>query len=182
MTRTGGLLLALLAVLVLVWVVSPWRLPGNPVSERRSAAPLPAGAPGAGAPFELADVAERLQQRRSATVAADRAPLRNPFEFAETGPSGRATAAGADPAPAQPLVPSGPGPLATASTPTLIGVVERSVDGRRARVAVVRMSGRLYYVTVGDRVGSTYEVTTVDAEAVEVRDTNDGATRRLVLK
>ena len=42
------------------------------------------------------------------------------------------------------------------------------------RVAVVSIGETLYYVSVGERVGTRYEVITVSADSIDLKDLTDG--------
>jgi hypothetical protein len=174
MSRTRVLLLVVLAALVWVWASST-RMPLG--SGGRSASPATQGAARGPAVFDLQVTTERLEARRGVLGTAPRPTGRNPFQFAAEAGASR------EPQAAQPSTPSAA--TATAAGPpvlTLLGIVDRTVDDKPVRVAVVSMADTLYYVSVGDRVGSRYETVVVSADAVELKDLIDGSTRRVALK
>jgi hypothetical protein len=124
---------------------------------------------------------ERLEARR-AQAELSAVERRNPFRFAvdQRAPREPQLAQAASPALAAGAAPAaGPAPLPPVS---LIGIVDRTVDGHAQRLAVVSMADTLHYVAVGARIGSRYEVVSVAADAVELKDLSDGSTRRLALK
>jgi hypothetical protein len=177
MSRTRVLLLVVLAALVWVWASST-RMPLG--SGGRSASPATQGAARGPAVFDLQVTTERLEARRGVLGTAPRPTGRNPFQFAAEAGASR------EPQAAQPSTPSAAiAATATVAGPpalTLLGIVDRTVDDKPVRVAVVSMADTLYYVSVGDRVGSRYETVAVSADAVELKDLIDGSTRRVALK
>ncbi len=121
--------------------------------------------------------AARLRKRLATAPAPDRS-LRNPFAFGlgEPIPSrGRAPVAAAVVAD-EPRVPAEPA-LA------LVGVAEQETPDGIVRTAMLTIGGDdLLLVTAGQPVGLRYRVVAVGADAVELRDTVTGETRRLALR
>ena len=50
------------------------------------------------------------------------------------------------------------------------------------RTAVISGLGQLFFAKVGDNVTTRYTVTAIGADAVELRDVDDGETLRLALQ
>jgi hypothetical protein len=173
MTRSRTLLLAVLAVLIVAWATTS----SNVIFVRQPAVPETAPQAGTRGPvgFEMDVAVTRLADAREAPRDGGRNPFRfagdtrAPREPAPAVPASRLTA------PEQPAVPSAP-------LVSLIGVAERTVNGRTVRVAVLLMGGKVLYASTGERVGGRYEVTGVGADAVELTDLTDGSTRRLGLR
>jgi hypothetical protein len=167
------LLLVVLAALLGVWAWSTRMPAGARIGGPASSTPAAGSGPAA---VDLRVTTERLDAWRRAPGPPPRPVGRNPFQF---GGAPRLSA----PRPAQP-VDAGPLAVAAVTAPTLslLGIVDRTIDGKPVRVAVVSMGETLYYVSVGDRVGTQYETLAVTADAVELRDLTDGSTRRVALK
>lgn len=146
---------------------------------RVSRPPAPSGE---AVPFDTlaADVqaqAGRLRERL-ASAPAPRAAIRNPFGFAARPPAPRARpAAGPVAAPVE---------MATeVREPALelIGIAESAKPEGLVRTAMITGGyGDLMMVTTGQRILSRYDVVAVGADAVELKDIETGATRRLVLR
>jgi hypothetical protein len=172
--RARGPLLALLGVAVLAWLA---------VANRSAPPPVvpPAALAAAAAPVvrDVADLERAARQRegRGPTSAALIAPRRNPFEFAvvrpRPAPPPKPAEAAAALAALAPLV-LPPAPV------TLVGLVDRDVDGRRVRIAVLSFGGRLHYVEAGNRLGAAYEVVSVGPNAVDLLALDTNTPRRLV--
>ena len=60
------------------------------------------------------------------------------------------------------------------------GLVDREVDGRNVRIAVLSFGGRLHYVEAGSRLGAAYEVVAVGPNAVDLLALDTNTPRRLV--
>jgi hypothetical protein len=123
---------------------------------------------------ELNDEAERLARRLSeAEVFA--VPERDPFRF-------RAAAARPTPAPvpmpAPPAVTEEPQPVAPPPF-TLSGIAEDSQGDVVVRTAVVAGGGELWLVRAGEKVEGKFEVTAVEADAVELIRADTGSSVRL---
>ena len=72
-------------------------------------------------------------------------------------------------------------PLVLPPTPvSLVGLVDREVDGRVVRIAVLSFGGRLHYVEAGSRLGAAYEVVAVGSNAVDLLALDTNTPRRLV--
>jgi hypothetical protein len=126
--------------------------------------------------FDLEVATDRLKKGMAAT-AVPREAGRNPFRFV-----GDERVTG-EPRQAQPLgAPPAAAPVVVAPTVSLIGIVERTVNGTPVRVAVVSMADTLYYVSAGERIGMRYEVVVVTADAIELKDLAEGASRRVALR
>jgi hypothetical protein len=172
--RARGPLLALLGVAVLAWLA---------VANRSAPPPVvpPAALTAAAAPVvrDIGDLerAARHREGRGPTPTALIAPRRNPFEFAvvrpRPAPPPKPAEAAAALAALAPLV-LPPAPV------TLVGLVDRNVDGRPVRIAVLSFGGRLHYVEAGNRLGAAYEVVAVGPNAVDLLALDTNTTRRLV--
>ncbi|MPZ19230.1 MAG: hypothetical protein GEV06_15150 [Luteitalea sp.] len=126
---------------------------------------------------EVSGQVERLSAH-SRTAPAPHASQRNPFHFAQREPP---PAARPEPGPA--ALP--PAPKATPAAKTLqlrlIGVAEKVTSEGVERTAIISGVGQLFMVKAGDSVTARYVVTTVGADAVELRDTVTDAVRQLGL-
>jgi hypothetical protein len=172
MSRLRAILLVVLALAAVAWAYTS----SSPV---RSAAIRAARAAQADRPappvFNLEVRAGKLQ-----TDIPRPEPRRNPFRFGEDVRAPR------DPQAAGPLTPA----AIVAAVPaapalpviSLSGIADRTLDGKTVRIAVVSTPEGLVYVTVGDRIGTRYEVVSFGADAIELKDLTDGSTRRLGLK
>ena len=121
--------------------------------------------------------AGRLRERL-AQAPAPRAAIRNPFRFAErpvaSARRGRAVLPAPEPMPATPEM--------IEPSLQLIGVAETSTKDGMVRTAMITGgSSELMMVTAGQRILGRYEIVAVAADAVELRDVNSGAIRRLIL-
>jgi hypothetical protein len=174
MSRPRALLLVALAAAAIAWAYTS-------SAPARSAAVRAARTAQAARPappvFDLQVRAERLDGKASSATRPE--TRRNPFRFGEDVRAPR------DPQPARPLT----APLAAEApaapvlpTLSLVGIVDRTVDGRAVRIAVLSTADGLVYVSAGDRIGTRYEVVSVSADAVELKDLTDGTPRRLALK
>ena len=116
----------------------------------------------------LAAEIERLHERlRPAAVPEHN---RNLFQFA---------ARAAAPLPVVAPPPVAPPPALPVEPPfKLIGIAEDA----GARTAILSSPAQLLMVKVGNQVASKYRVTGIAADAIELSDTADGSTLRLVLK
>ena len=125
--------------------------------------------------------AGRLRERL-AQAPAPREAIRNPFRFAERrSPAarvGRATSpTSAAPAP---LVMA---PEIREPSLQLIGVAETKTKDGLVRTAMISGGySELMLVTAGQRILGRYEVVAVGADAVELKDVDTGAIRRLILQ
>lgn len=117
---------------------------------------------------------------RLAQAPAPRPMQRNPFQFAD-----RAAPAVRRAAPPRAAIPA-PEP----STPDvrepalqLIGVAENTTGERLVRTAMITGGhNELMMVVAGQRILGRYDIVAVGADAVELKDLQTGATRRLVLQ
>jgi hypothetical protein len=112
---------------------------------------------------------ERLHDRLRPGVAPEHG--RNLFKFAPVHAAAAPVAAVVEPVTAAPAVASQP-PF------KLIGIAE---DGG-VRTAILSSPSQLLMVKDGDVVASTYRVTGISADAVELTATADGSVLRLALK
>ena len=172
--RARAPLVALLVVAGLAWAAlsfPPARQPAAATTARRAETPVVREV------RDLARVSDRLRAGRQGPVAPLSAPVRNPFEFVVDRPKPAArpsqAAALAAVAPAFLLPP----PLPTV---TLVGLVDREVNGRMVRTAVLSFGGQLHYVEAGGRVGAAYEVVAVGPNAVDLLALETNTPRRLV--
>jgi hypothetical protein len=175
--RARGLLLALLGVAALAWAVVAARPSPPPV-----ALPPPRAAAVAPVVREISDLdraSVRLQSARGVNGAALAAPTRNPFEFEAVRPRASAAPKRTDATAA--LAALAPMLLPPALPQvTLVGLVDRQVDGRMVRTAVLSFGGRLHYVEAGSRLGAAYEVVAVEGNAVDLLALDTNTPRRLV--
>jgi len=172
--RARGPLLALLGVAVVVWAVFQTRQTPAPV-----AAPTALTAAAAPALRDFGDLdraAARLRDGRPGPQAlAD--PSRNPFAFVVAKPKPLPPPKPAEAAAALAAL----APLVLPPAPvSLIGLVDREVDGRVVRIAVLSFGGRLHYVEAGNRLGAAYEVVAVGPNAVDLLALDTNTPRRLV--
>ena len=120
----------------------------------------------------LAAEIERLHDRLRPTAAPEL--NRNLFQFAPSRAITRSAAPVADaPAPAPP-----PPPAAVEPPFKLIGIAEDN----GTRTAILSGQNQVLMVKDGDMVASTYRVTGISAEAIELTATADGKILRLALK
>ena len=172
--RARGPLLALLGIALAAWALLATRPAPLPVVG-------PAARTAAAAPVlrEIGDLdraAARLQDgRRQAQPLT--APARNPFEFVVARPKPVAPPKPAEAAAALAAL----APLVLPPAPvSLVGLVDREVDGRVVRIAVLSFGGRLHYVEAGSRLGAAYEVVAVGPNAVDLLALDTNTPRRLV--
>lgn len=123
--------------------------------------------------------ARRLAQRL-ATAPAPQQPVRNPFAFGALPVVRRAT-------PLRMAAPeSEPAPLAAAVVEpalVLVGLAERRTGDGVVRSAVISSDGQdLIMAEVGTVLLSQYTVTSIGNDAVELRETSTGRSRRLSLE
>lgn len=126
---------------------------------------------------EVQAQAGRLRSRLSNAPVPD-GPERNPFAFATRKQQVRPGTTAAPAPVAPPVVLQVPEPVLE-----LIGVAETRTAGGVVRTAMI--SGgydELMMVTAGQRVLGRYDVVAVGADAVELKDLQTGATRRLALR
>jgi hypothetical protein len=173
--RARGPLVALLALGVVAWAVFSVR-PAGPAAAM--APPVAARPPALRDIANLDRAADRLQAGRAAASPAG-APARNPFEFATPKPR---PAPSRTMTPAQALAAVAPPILLPPAMPavSLVGLVDREVDGRLVRTAVVSFGGQLHYVEAGSRLGAAYEVVAVGPNDVDLLALDTNTTRRLV--
>jgi hypothetical protein len=122
--------------------------------------------------------AGRLRERL-AHAPAPREAIRNPFRFAERRP------AAARPQRTLPLAEAPPPAVLQIREPALqlIGVAETNTNDGPVRTALITGGhSELMMVTVGQRILSRYDVVAVAADAVELKDVDTGAIRRLILQ
>lgn len=123
--------------------------------------------------------AGRLRERL-AQAPAPRELHRNPFRFAGRAapairPAGRAASLDPEPAPAVPEM--------REPSLQLIGVAENASTEGVVRTAMITGGyDELMMVTAGQRILDRYEVVAVGADAVELKDIQTGAIRRLMLQ
>jgi len=122
---------------------------------------------------ELNEEAERLARRLS-DVEAYRAPARDPFRFKPLPAPPVATSVAASvPAAAEAPLSAPPPPF------TLSGIAEDRLGDVIVRTAIVAGSGELWLVKAGETVDGKFEVTAVDADAVELIRADTGTAIRL---
>jgi len=177
--RARGTLLALLGVALLAWAVVAMR-PAPPLPS----APPPrttASAPVVRAIGDLDRASARLRDGRRPSPAALADPSRNPFQFGAVARP-RPQPASRPPKPEEAAAAlAALAPLVLPPTPvSLVGLVDREVDGRVVRIAVLSFGGRLHYVEAGSRLGAAYEVVAVGSNAVDLLALDTNTPRRLV--
>lgn len=122
--------------------------------------------------------AGRLRQRL-ATAPAPEGIDRNPFTFSARQAPVRRAALPPEPV----VVPAAAIPEVREPVLELIGVAEDKKDGGFVRTAMITGGhDELMMVGPGQRVLGRYEVVAVGADAVELKDLETGAIRRLVLR
>src|SRR5438477_442651 len=136
--------------------------PAKPIAAARS----PIDARGAALNAEI----ERLHDRLHPTAVPDHG--RNLFQFARS----RSAAAAAPPA--IDVAAATPAPVPVDPPFKLIGIAEDN----GVRTAILTSPSQLLMVHAGDNVASTYRVTAISADAVELTATADGTVLRLALK
>ncbi len=122
--------------------------------------------------------AGRLRERLAQAPAPTEA-IRNPFRFADRRPpavrAGRAVLPVAEAAPALPEI--------REPVLQLIGVAETNTKDGRVRTAMITGGhSELMMVTAGQRILGRYDVVAVGADAVELKDLETKAVRRLILQ
>ncbi len=170
--RARGPLLALLGAALLAWLAV-----ANRTAPPQPPAPAPGTAVAAPVVRDIGDLDRAARLRDGRPPATPPAPVRNPFQFvvARARPAAApkpAEAAAALAALAPMVMP--PAPV------TLVGLVDREVDGRLVRIAVLSFGGSLHYVEAGSRLGAAYEVVAVGPNAVDLLALDTNTTRRLV--
>jgi hypothetical protein len=125
--------------------------------------------------------ATRLRERLAQAPAPNSTP-RNPFRFAPASSQRQVRAAttrtaAPDAAATESVMPPAEPAL------DLVGVAETSTAEGLVRTAMMTGdTGDLIMAIAGQRILGRYEVVTIDAEAVELKDVQTGAVRRLVLR
>ncbi|MGE0392188.1 MAG: hypothetical protein AB7I25_00630 [Vicinamibacterales bacterium] len=126
---------------------------------------------------ELSSEAERLARRLSGEDAFA-APERDPFRF-KAAPAPRASVPAAPPAAAE----VAPAPPPVQPPPfALSGIAEDRQGDAIVRTAVVTGGGDLWLVKAGEKVEGKFEVTAVDADAVELIRADTGTAVRLTFR
>lgn len=173
--RARGPLLALLGGGLLAWAVFATRT--APLQVTAPSTRTAASAPVVRDIGDLDRASARLRDGRLSGPSAPAHPSRNPFEFVVARPKPLATPKPADAAAALAAL----APLVLPPTPvSLVGLVDREVDGRLVRIAVLSFGGRLHYVEAGSRLGAAYEVVAVGSNAVDLLALDTNTPRRLV--
>jgi len=176
---TRGRLAALLlgAALCGAWLASAAGVPRQ-AREARAAPREPQAAQFDALATDMQAQAGRLRDRL-AQAPAPRPSMRNPFRFAERSASAVRAPRAKAPAWEPPLIVPGIREPAL----QLIGVAEtRTTDGLVRTAMITGGHGELMMVTSGQRILGRYEVVAVGADAVELRDVDSGAVRRLILQ
>lgn len=123
--------------------------------------------------LDLVAEAERLNTRLG-VVVAPRPVTRNPFLFVSKAQPATVTPREVEPL-ASPPVPAAP-PV------KLIGVAEDGNGLNLVRTAILLMGGELLFAKEGDLIGGArYRIATVAADAIELEDTAESRTVRIVL-
>lgn len=180
---TGGRIAALIlgAAVCGAWLVSAAGVMRQ-APETRTAPRQPEASQFDALATDMQAQAGRLRERL-AQAPAPRAGERNPFRFAERpAPSGsrvrRQLATVPQPAPIAPEI--------REPVLQLIGVAESTSKEGRVRTAMITGGhSELMLVTAGQRIvlgSARYEIVAVGADAVELKDVDTGAVRRLFLQ
>lgn len=160
-------------------VVATWLASHAPVGgprEQAASAPSPAHTETAAA--EIQREADRLHSRLN-RVASYKFPARNPFKFIDRS-AARAI-------PRQPVMSVTEIPPQAAPQPPpirmmLSGIGEDIVGDQVIRTAIISTPDDVHIVKIGDTIGDTYKVTTIEADAVELARLEDGSAVRLSLR
>lgn len=125
--------------------------------------------------------ASRLRDRLAQAPAPNSRP-RNPFRFAPA-PSQRQVRAATAGTTAPQAIPVGIAAPPAEPTLDLVGVAETSTAEGLVRTAMMTGdTGDLIMAIAGQRILGRYDVVAIDAEAVQLKDVQTGAVRRLVLR
>jgi hypothetical protein len=145
---------------------------------RRPAPREPEPSPTATLARDVQAQAVRLRDRLAA-APVPRAPHRNPFTFADRAPAPPPPVTRAVETPIDIPAPPPPEPVLA-----LIGVAENQTPKGLVRTAmIINEAEDLMMAAVGESVlGGRYQVVAIGADAVELKDTTTGATRRLGLR
>jgi len=127
------------------------------------------------ATIALAAEAERMRNRLG-VVPVPRPVTRNPFLF------GSRIAATVLTAPAPAGIAPSPAAAAPAPPVTLLGVAEDANAATVVRTAILSLGGELLLVREGESIGNgRYRLHQIGADAIELEDTTDSRTIRIVL-
>lgn len=123
----------------------------------------------------------RLRERL-ANAPAPVGAARNPFTFPARPAVVRRPAAAPAAVP-EPVLPAPPAAEVREPALDLIGIAEnRTANGITRTAMITGGFDELMMVTAGQRILGRYDVALVSVDAVELKDVQTGATRRLVLK
>jgi hypothetical protein len=164
--------------LLVAWLASAVGVPRQ-ARHARAPRPAPEDARVMALASDVQSQATRLRQRLASPTSLQ--PIaRNPFSFAAR------ERLRAEPAAAAVRIDEPPSlvePIATEPELVLIGVAENTTAEGVVRTAMIAGGGdQLFMVIQGESVGGRYEVVAIGADAVELKDTTTGATRRLALR
>lgn len=175
MTPTRAAAYTIVGTLLVAWFASAVGVTRQPRNVRRPPVPTDAARLDALA-TDVQSQASRLRQRL-ASAPAPQTPIRNPFVFASREmPRARVIER---PAP----VVMEPEPAPVEPSLVLIGVAESASAAGSERTAMIADEAeQLHMVKVGQQLIGRYDVVAVGADAVELKDTVTGTTRRLLLK
>jgi len=120
----------------------------------------------------LAAETQRLKERLS-IVATPRPVTRNPFQFGPKPP--RVAPITREPVAPPPVAAPAPPPV------TLLGLAEDTRGAHAGRTAILSLAGDLLLVREGEPVGGRYRVIRISADALELEDTTESRTIRIVL-
>jgi len=127
--------------------------------------------------LELAVEADRLHDRLS-VVLAPPPVMRNPFQFSRRAPAPAATVHVAR----EPEAPPPPAVAVSAPPPiTFLGVAEDTAGTNPARTAILSFGGDLLLVKEGELIGDRYRLTKIGSDVIELQDSKDSRTFRIVL-
>ena len=165
------------ATVLATWLASA-PMPSTPVTQSTANAPVHAQAVRQdAAPAQIVDLgpeAERLA-RRVEEIASFAAPARDLFRFRAAPPTAKVEA------PVAPAVSAAPIAVAPPAPPpfVLTGIAEDWQGDVLVRTAIVSGPGELWLVKAGDLVDGRFQVTAVEADAVEIVRADTGAAVRL---
>ncbi len=168
------------ATVLATWLASA-PMPSSPMTQSTANAPVRAQATRQeAAPAQVVDLgpeAERLARRVEA-VASFAAPARDLFRFRAAVPVAKVEV------PVAPAVSVTPTAIAPPAPPpfVLTGIAEDRQGDVLVRTAIVSGPGDLWLVKAGDVVDGRFQVTAVEADAVEIVRADTGAAVRLSFK
>jgi len=107
--------------------------------------------------------------------------MRNPFQFSTRAPDATVRVA-REPGAREPEA-RAPSAVAVTAPPaiTLLGVAEDTAGTNPARTAILSFGGDLLLVKEGELIGDRYRLTKISPDVIELQDSTDSHTFRIVL-